>query len=123
MNSPDPITLVSMIGGLPSAWRARAFVIPIALAGWRSAVSLRWAVYGLAGFLAVGRSSGAHAEDVVQPAVDAADAANGGPKPLWEAGIGGIAGAVADYPGSNQYRVRGLPLPFFIYRATFSGQT
>jgi hypothetical protein len=75
MNSLDPITLASMIGCIPSAWRARAVGIPIALAGWR--------------------------------------------EPLWEAGIGGFAGAVADYPGSNQYRVRGLPLPFFIYRGDF----
>jgi outer membrane scaffolding protein for murein synthesis (MipA/OmpV family) len=57
-----------------------------------------------------------HAQDVVPPATDAVDTSGPGSKPLWEAGIGGFAGAVADYPGSNQYRVRGLPLPFFIYR-------
>jgi outer membrane scaffolding protein for murein synthesis (MipA/OmpV family) len=73
----------------------------------------------MAGLLAIGRASGVHAEDVVAPAVDAADTRGEGPKPLWEAGIGGFAGAVADYPGSNQYRVRGLPLPFFIYRGDF----
>jgi outer membrane scaffolding protein for murein synthesis (MipA/OmpV family) len=65
------------------------------------------------------RTFGAHADDVVPPAVDAADTTAAGPKPLWEAGIGAIAGAVADYPGSNQYRVRGLPLPYFVYRGDF----
>jgi len=155
MNSPDPITLASMIGGILSAWRVRAVGIPIALAGWRgltglcakyllearvsratppaaastlrsapvtprlSAVHLPWAAYGIVGILAIGRPSGAHAEDVVPPGVDSVDTTGAGSKPLWEAGIGGFAGAVADYPGSNQYRVRGLPLPFFIYRGDF----
>jgi len=73
----------------------------------------------MVGFLAIGRPSGAHAEDVVPPGVDSVDTTGAGSKPLWEAGIGGFAGAVADYPGSNQYRVRGLPLPFFIYRGDF----
>jgi hypothetical protein len=70
----------------------------------------------MVGLLTIGTPAGAHAEDVVPVAVDAPDSAGAGSKPLWEAGIGGFAGAVADYPGSNQYRVRGLPLPFFIYR-------
>jgi outer membrane scaffolding protein for murein synthesis (MipA/OmpV family) len=39
--------------------------------------------------------------------------------PLWEAGVGVIAGAIADYPGSDQYRVRGAPIPYFIYRGDF----
>jgi outer membrane scaffolding protein for murein synthesis (MipA/OmpV family) len=73
----------------------------------------------MVGLLVIGHSSGAHADDVVPPAADAADTAGAGPKPLWEAGIGAIAGAVADYPGSNQYRVRALPLPYFIYRGDF----
>ncbi len=154
MNSPDPITATSMIGGLLSVWRARAFGISIALAGWqallgycakslpagraaegvpaarrstlgavpsarRLSVSPSWAAYGMVGLLAIGRTSGAHAEDVVPPVVDSADTTDAQAKPLWEAGIGAFAGAVADYPGSNQYRVRGLPLPFFIYRGDF----
>jgi outer membrane scaffolding protein for murein synthesis (MipA/OmpV family) len=154
MNSPVPITVAGMIGALPGAWRARAFGIPIALAGWRTvmgfwaksllkrrdpdgasaaaqstlmsachaprlSVSPPWVAYGVVGLLAIGRTSGVHAEDKVPPVVDAADATGAGPKPLWEAGIGGFAGAVADYPGSNQYRVRGLPFPFFIYRGDF----
>ena len=126
MNSPDPITVAGMIVGSFGAWRARAVGIAIALAGWHAVVgfcaeaaSLRWAAYGMIGILAVGRSSGVHAEDGVPPALDAADTTGAGQKPLWEAGIGGFAGAVADYPGSNQYRVRGLPLPFFIYRGDF----
>lgn len=65
--------------------------------------------------LAVGLCNLVHADDLAPPVVDAADAAPG-TKPLWEAGIGAITGAVADYPGSNQYRARGLPLPYFIYR-------
>jgi hypothetical protein len=73
----------------------------------------------MVGLLTIGTPAGAHAEDVVPVAVDAPDSAGAGSKPLWEAGIGGFAGAVADYPGSNQYRVRGLPLPFFIYRGDF----
>jgi len=155
MNSPDPITVASMIGGLSSAWRVRAVGIPIARAGWRTMVgfcakslldgrgavggasaaaqstiwaasysprlsgSLPWTTYGIVGILAIGPTSSVRAEDVVPPVVDAADTTGAGPKPLWEAGIGGFAGAVADYPGSNQYRVRGLPLPFFIYRGDF----
>jgi outer membrane scaffolding protein for murein synthesis (MipA/OmpV family) len=115
MNSPDPIMLAGMLAMFPRAWRARAVGIHLALAGWRS-LSLRLAAYGIAGLLASGRPAGALAEEVVTPAVDAPDTAAGGTKPLWEAGVGGFAGAVADYPGSNQYRVRGLPLPFFIYR-------
>jgi len=151
MHSPDPIAVATMIGGLPIAWRARAFAIPLALAGWRAVVGFcatsllqgrgerwapttapapmrpvprtpgrsvgqPWAALGMLGVLTVGRASGVHAEDVVPPAADAADTVGPGPKPLWEAGIGAIAGGVADYPGSNQYHVRGLPLPFFIYR-------
>jgi len=130
MNSPDPLSVAGMIVGLSVAWRACAPAIPIALAGWRAALhwlpttprlslSRRWAAYGMAGLLGIGRITGVHAEDAVPPAVDAADTTGAGLKPLWEAGIGGFAGAVADYPGSNQYRVRGLPLPFFIYRGDF----
>ncbi len=114
MNSPDPITLVSMISGLPRAWRARAFGLPVAFVAWRAVVGF-CAKSLLVGLLAIGHVFAVHAEEV-PPAVDAADTTAGELKPLWEAGLGGFAGAVADYPGSNQYRVRGLPLPFFIYR-------
>jgi len=71
------------------------------------------------GLLAIGCIAVVHAQDVIPPAVEAADTTGAGVKPLWEAGIGGFAGAVADYPGANQYRVRALPLPFFIYRGDF----
>lgn len=77
------------------------------------------AVSMAAGLLGLVLTSPVHADDVDPPGVDAAAAPGAGPKPLWEAGIGAIAGAVADYPGSNQYRVRGLPLPYFIYRGEF----
>ncbi len=74
------------------------------------------AAYVMTALLALGCTCGARAEDVVPPAADVADTAESGPKPLWEVGIGAVTGAVADYPGSNQYRLRALPLPFFIYR-------
>lgn len=40
-------------------------------------------------------------------------------RPLWEAGLGIVAGAIADYPGSDRYQVRGAPVPYFIYRGDF----
>ena len=36
--------------------------------------------------------------------------------PLWEVGLAGIGGYVADYPGAAQSRGRGFPVPYFIYR-------
>ncbi len=84
-----------------------------------ASASLRWASCAIAGLLAAGHCAGAHADGAEPPAADAADASNAGSKPLWEAGVGAFAGAVADYPGSNQYRVRGLPVPYFIYRGDF----
>jgi MipA family protein len=36
-------------------------------------------------------------------------------RPLWEVGVAGVGGYVADYPGAEQSRFRGLPLPYFIY--------
>lgn len=37
-------------------------------------------------------------------------------RPRWEVGLAGVGGYVADYPGANQSRFRGLPVPYFIYR-------
>jgi hypothetical protein len=37
-------------------------------------------------------------------------------RPLWEVGLAGIGGYVADYPGAAQSRFRGFPVPYFIYR-------
>jgi len=37
-------------------------------------------------------------------------------RPLWEVGIAGFGGYVADYPGAAQSRFRGFPVPYFIYR-------
>lgn len=37
-------------------------------------------------------------------------------RPLWEVGLAGIGGYVADYPGASQSRFRGFPVPYFIYR-------
>jgi len=37
-------------------------------------------------------------------------------RPLWEAGLAGIGGYVADYPGAAQSRFRGFPVPYLIYR-------
>ena len=37
-------------------------------------------------------------------------------KPLWEAGIGGFAGTLPDYPAAGQNTFRALPVPIIIYR-------
>ena len=37
-------------------------------------------------------------------------------RPLWEVGLAGVGGYVADYPGAAQSRFRGFPVPYFIYR-------
>ena len=37
-------------------------------------------------------------------------------KPLWEIGLVGIAGYVPDYPSSDENRLNGIVLPYFIYR-------
>ncbi len=52
------------------------------------------------------------------PADDAVPVADAGnrPQPLWEVGVGAIAGTVADYPASDRYAVRFVPFPYFIYR-------
>ena len=39
-----------------------------------------------------------------------------GVRPLWEAGIGGFAGLVPDYPAAGQNTFRTLALPYLIYR-------
>jgi outer membrane scaffolding protein for murein synthesis (MipA/OmpV family) len=55
-------------------------------------------------------------DDLSPPVVDETAVPGMQTKPLWEAGIGAVAGALTDYPGSDQYRVRALPLPYFVYR-------
>ena len=42
--------------------------------------------------------------------------AGNAPQPLWEVGIGAVAGTVADYPASDRYQARFVPFPYFIYR-------
>jgi hypothetical protein len=37
-------------------------------------------------------------------------------RPLWEVGLAGVGGYIADYPGAAQSRFRGFPVPYFIYR-------
>lgn len=37
-------------------------------------------------------------------------------RPLWEAGLAGFGGYLADYPGADEGRARGFPIPYFIYR-------
>ncbi len=39
-------------------------------------------------------------------------------QPRWEAGIAAGAFTVADYPGSDEYRTLGAPLPYFVYYGT-----
>ncbi len=43
-------------------------------------------------------------------------AANEPALPRWEAGIAAGVGRVPDYPGADQSQLRGLVVPFFIYR-------
>lgn len=38
------------------------------------------------------------------------------PRPKWEIGVAAIAFTVADYPASDEYRTRMLPVPYFVYR-------
>jgi outer membrane protein len=45
-----------------------------------------------------------------------APARDGQAQPLWELGVAGAVGTVADYPASDHYRVRALPFPYFVYR-------
>lgn len=40
----------------------------------------------------------------------------GNGKPLWEAGIGGFAGTLPDYPAAGENTFRALPVPILIYR-------
>lgn len=37
-------------------------------------------------------------------------------KPLWEIGLVGIGGYIPDYPSSNEDRVKGIVLPYLVYR-------
>ena len=37
-------------------------------------------------------------------------------QPLWEVGVGAIAGTVPDYPAADNYSARFVPFPYFIYR-------
>lgn len=54
------------------------------------------------------------ADDSV-PAVDSAPIGNTA-QPLWEVGVGAIAGTVPDYPAADNYSARFVPFPYFIYR-------
>ena len=57
----------------------------------------------------------AGADDAQLPVAEAVRAPDTA-KPLWEVGVAGAVGGFSDYPGSDHYRVRGLPVPYFIYR-------
>ncbi|MBX6421170.1 MAG: MipA/OmpV family protein [Nevskia sp.] len=59
--------------------------------------------------LAALAAAAAHADHPAQPQ-------DGPAPPLWELGIAGAVGTVADYPASDRYRVRALPFPYFVYR-------
>ena len=37
-------------------------------------------------------------------------------RPLWEAGVGGFAGSIPDYPAAEQNTFRALALPYVVYR-------
>ena len=68
--------------------------------GRRAGMRAWVALLGVAAVLLMSRS--AHAEGPVLP--------------TWELGIGGTAFVQPDYPGSDEYRLRGLGFPWFIYR-------
>jgi MipA family protein len=44
------------------------------------------------------------------------ESADSGRQPLWEVGIAGAVGTTPDYPASDEYQVRVLPFPYFVYR-------
>ncbi len=60
-------------------------------------------------------ATAAPADEAEAPVTDGALAPDPA-KPLWEVGVAGAVGGFSDYPGSDHYRVRGLPVPYFIYR-------
>jgi outer membrane scaffolding protein for murein synthesis (MipA/OmpV family) len=59
-------------------------------------------------FIAFGFEQAFAENEQVKPLNDA--------KPLWEAGVGGFAGSIPDYPGAGQNTSRALALPYLIYR-------
>ncbi len=74
----------------------------------------RWRRFAILAFHATLFAGFAAGEEVAPPQTGGDSSA--APPPLWEAGIGAVAGAITDYPASDRYRVRALPLPYFIYR-------
>ena len=42
-----------------------------------------------------------------------------GVRPLWEAGVGGFAGSLPDYPAAGQNTFHALALPYLVYRGEF----
>src|SRR5690606_1948748 len=58
------------------------------------------------------------AADLLLPiAVNAVESAEAGPpEPLWELGFGAGALHAPDYPGSSEKHLRGLALPYVVYR-------
>lgn len=40
-------------------------------------------------------------------------------RPLWEAGVGGFAGSLPDYPAAGQNTFHALALPYLVYRGEF----
>lgn len=49
-------------------------------------------------------------------AAQSADSVPAARQPKWEAGIGGLALTLPEYPASDEYRSLLLPLPYFVYR-------
>ena len=56
------------------------------------------------------------ADESSSPSADPALTPGAESRPLWEVGLAGGVGAFAEYPASDRYLVRALPLPYFIYR-------
>jgi outer membrane protein len=71
----------------------------------------------LLGAPAFAQDSAAPAAEVpASPSADAPLTEGAAPRPLWEVGLAGGVGTFADYPASDRYSTRALPLPYFIYR-------
>lgn len=77
---------------------------------------LRFSAIGLA--LAAALAPAA-AQQVPDPAAAPAAPPPSQQVPLWEIGLAGGVGATPEYPASDRYDLRFLPLPYFIYRGGF----
>ena len=79
---------------------------------WKTRLMIRSCLKAAVFTLAVVAEGKASPEDEVATGIDPS-------KPLWEAGVGGFAGWLPDYPAADQNTFRSLAVPFVIYRGDF----